>query len=125
MRVWATLGGGVVLGLGAVLAVQAQDKAFKCVARGSVTYTQVPCPGAREVRATTPRRTDKTQPVPQDRAKIARRATLSAEEREECRALDARLVEQRATLKALGDSVTLQDEMPMVQTQKRLRELRC
>jgi hypothetical protein len=65
------------------------------------------------------------RPVPQDRAKIARRAVLSPEDRQECKVLDARLLEQQAALKAIGSSVTLQDEMPMVHTQKRLRELRC
>jgi hypothetical protein len=61
----------------------------------------------------------------QDRATAARRATLTAEARQECRALDARLREQEAGVKARGDAVTLEDEMPLVRSKKRYRELKC
>lgn len=116
--------GGALLALAAA-AAQAQQPIYKCVARGSVTYSQVPCPGARQIGAPVARATDKARPVPQDRARIARRALLSPQDRQECKVLDARLLQQQSALKAIGTSVTLQDEMPMVQTQKRLRELRC
>jgi hypothetical protein len=122
-RKWTSLA-AILVGLGAC-AAQAQGTAYKCVSRGHVTYSQVPCPGGTQVGPRVATKTDKSRPVPQDRAKIARRAVLSPEDRQECKVLDARLLEQQAALKAIGSSVTLQDEMPMVHTQKRLRELRC
>ena len=52
-------------------------------------------------------------------------AELSPEERQECSALDARLANEQAMLKAKGDAATLQDEMPLVRSQKRYRQLHC
>jgi hypothetical protein len=106
-------------------AVQAQTTAYKCPSRGSATYSDVACTDGRRVGAPAPRQTDKTRPVPQDRAKIARRSVLSEEERAECRVLDARILEQQAALKARPAPVTLEDEMPLVFSKKRLRELGC
>jgi hypothetical protein len=101
------------------------DPAYKCWSRSGVTYTQVPCPGGRQVGSTLRAGTDKSRPVPQDRARIAKRAVLTEEERHECRALDVRLVEQESELRAKGDTATLEDEMPLVHSKKRYRELRC
>ena len=105
---------------------QAQDTpTYKCASKGRVVYTQIPCPGGRMLGAAGPRRSDKHQAPPQDRATIARRARLSAEEKQECKALDARLKQQEGELKAIGASATLQDEMPLVKSKQRYRELRC
>lgn len=99
---------------------------YKCVsARGEVTYTHVPCTGGQRIGAGAPRRTERSRPVPQDRATIARRAVLTEEERQECKALDARLVQQQQEVEARGDAATLDDEMPLVRSKKRFRELRC
>ena len=105
--------------------LHAQDTAYKCSSRGGTTYADRPCAGGRMLGPAGPRKTDKTRAVPQDRAKIARRAMLSEEARAECKALDVKLAGQKAELKAKGEAVTLDDEMPMVFTQKRFRELRC
>lgn len=107
----------------AAFAVPAQT--YKCPSRGSATYSDLACTGGRPLGAGGTRSTDKNKPVPQDRAKIARRARLTPEERAECRTLDGRIVEQQAALKAKGKDVTLEDEMPLVFTKKRMRELRC
>lgn len=106
-------------------AAHAQQAAYRCVSHGRVTYTAVPCPGGRQVGVHPVHETDKWKKPPQDRAKIARRATLSEDDRRECTALDAQLVEQQAMLKAKGDAATLQDEMPLVRSKKRYRELHC
>lgn len=116
--------GAALLALGAP-AVQAQTAAYKCPSRGSATYSDVACTDGRRIGAPAPRKTDKTRPVPQDRAKIARRSVLSAEERAECKVLDARILEQQAALKAKPAPVTLEDGMPLVFSKKRLRELGC
>lgn len=112
--------------------VQAQNlqPTYKCVARTSagrtsVTYTQVPCSGGRELGGAQRRTTDKSVPPPQDRATLARRASLSPEDKQACRTLDAEIRQQKTQLKARGDSVTLQDEMPLVHSQRRYRDLRC
>lgn len=98
---------------------------YKCVGKSGVTYSQIPCPGGREVGTAATRATDKHREPPQERAVIARRAGLSAEDKQECRALDVRLKEQQRELKARGSAVTLQDEMPLVHSKKRFRELKC
>lgn len=124
-RTWTALVGAAALLLGAA-ADQAQGTPmYKCGHRDGVTYSQVPCPGGRQLGVSAPSRTDKRRPVPQDRATIARRAVLTAEERQECKVLDRRLVEQAAQLEARGESVTLDDEMPLVRSKKRFRELHC
>ncbi len=56
---------------------------------------------------------------------IARRAPLTPEARHECSALDHTLVEQEGALKAKGGAATIEDEMPLVRSKKRFRELRC
>jgi hypothetical protein len=108
------------------LQAPAQGAAYKCVVHGTVTYSQVPCPGARPVAAA-PRShpTDKWKPPPQDRAVTARRSVLTREERQECRALDLQLARQERFVQSRGAAATLDDEMPLVQSKKRFRELRC
>jgi hypothetical protein len=69
--------------------------------------------------------TDRWQVPSQTRAVMARRARLSPEDRKECYALDARMREQHQELKAKGAGATLQDEMPLVRSEKRFRELHC
>jgi hypothetical protein len=98
---------------------------YKCVSKGRVVYSQIPCPGGRELGVAGPRRTDKHKAPPQDRATIARRSRLSPEDKQECKALDERLKQQEGELKAMGASATLQDEMPLVKNKQRFRELRC
>jgi hypothetical protein len=117
------LGAATLLAFG--WAAQAQDVAYRCATRAGVTYTDRLCAGARPVGSGARSRTDKAKPVPQDRARIARRARLTPEQRQECSALDLQLAEQQRAFKAIGTAATLQDEMPMVHTRKRLRELRC
>jgi hypothetical protein len=116
------LGAALLLAAGAALA---QQPTYKCVARGRVTYTSVPCTGGRVVGVHRMQETDKWKTPPQDRARIARRAPLSPEERQECSALDARMASEQAMLKAKGDAATLQDEMPLVHSKKRYRQLHC
>ena len=101
---------------------RAPEAAFKC---GAHAYSDRPCTGGRQVGPHSARTSDKWKAPPQDRAVIARRATLSPQDRHECGALDVRLREQQAELKAKGQAATLQDEMPLVRTKKKFRELKC
>lgn len=105
--------------------VTVQATTYKCAAGGATIYSDRPCTGARPLEKKKPPRTDRSRPVPQDRATIARRAVLTEEARAECRQLDTRLVQQQAELKAKGEGATLEDEMPLVFTKKRFRELHC
>lgn len=105
--------------------LHAQNTAYKCSSRGGTTYADRPCTGGRVLGPAGPRKTERARPVPQDRARIARRAMLSEVDRAECKALDATLAQQEAALKAKGDAATLDDEMPLVFSKKRFRELRC
>jgi hypothetical protein len=115
---------GALLVLAALAASQAgaQMQVYRCGAR---TYSQAPCPGGRLVGVTPHHVTDKSKPPPQDRAVAAKRAVLAPEERQECRALDVRLRDEQRSLRAKGEAVTIDDEMPLVRAQKRFRELRC
>ncbi|HEY0822328.1 MAG TPA: hypothetical protein VGD76_00965 [Ramlibacter sp.] len=99
--------------------------AYKCVSKGRVVYTEVACPGGREVGPAGARRTDRYKTPPQDRAKLARRAQLTPEARQECTALEGRMKQQEAELKARGPSVTIQDETPLIKAKLRFRELKC
>lgn len=113
-------------GLLAASAVQAQDApTYKCVRRAGVTYSQLPCAGGTPIGQGKPRVNVRYETPPQDRAKIARRAGLSETARHECGALDATLQAEEQELKAKGDAATLQDEMPLVKSKKRYRELKC
>lgn len=119
-----------IVGIFAVLAAlgaspagaQEQPQAWRCGAR---TYSQVPCAGGRAVGVRPHRVTDKSRPPPQDRAVAAKRAVLTPEERKECRALDVELRDRERQLRARGDAVTLDEEMPLVRAKKRFRELKC
>ncbi|MGV3494959.1 MAG: hypothetical protein ACO1OY_13900 [Ramlibacter sp.] len=125
---WAA---ALLLLLAAPLAhAQVEQPTYKCLSRTSagrtsVTYTHVPCTGGRELGAAKQRVAQRYAVPPQDRATLARRAPLSAEDKQECRALDGRLRDQKRQLEVLGDNATLQDEMPLVHSQRRYRELRC
>lgn len=121
----AVWGATAALLLAAAPAQAQVQPTYKCFFGGGITYTHVPCAGGHQVGAGAPRRTDRSRPVPQDRATIAKRAVLTEEEREECRMLDARMLEQQDALKAKGDAASLDDEMPLVHSKKRFRELRC
>lgn len=102
-----------------------EDRPYRCTSGGSVTYSQIPCPGGRPIGTTARRTSDKWTPPPQDRAVIARRSRLSPEERQQCRSLDGRMAAEERLLKSRGESVTLQDELPLVQMKKQFRELKC
>ena len=104
--------------------VQAQDTAmYKCYSKGGVVYSQLPC--GKPLNQPRPRVNVRYETPSQDRAKAARRAPLTAEARQECSALDTRLREQEAEFKAKGDAAAIQDEMPLVRSKKRFRELKC
>ena len=108
------------------LPAAAQEAAYRCASRGSVTYSQVPCPGGRMVgRHAAHAADDKWKTPPQDRALVARRARLSPEDRQECHVLDGRLREQQHALELQGAAATVHDEMPLVDTKKKFRELGC
>lgn len=97
---------------------------YKCHSKGGVLYTHVPC-GKALNNGGKPRVNVRYETPSQDRAKIARRSTLSEEARQECGALDQRMQAQEADLQARGDAATLDDEMPLVRSRKRYRELKC
>jgi len=121
---------GIVLGalaLAHAADASAQSATYKCIHRGKVVYTQVPCAAGTKPLGEDgrPRVNVRYQMPPQDRAVIARRAPLSVTARQECSALDHTLVEQQHDLQAKGGAATLQDEMPLVRSKKRFRELKC
>jgi hypothetical protein len=117
--------GAAVLTGAAGLAPAQDTPTYKCYSRGQVVYSQLPCNGGKEVGSATARKTDKHTPPPQDRAKIARRAQLTPEAREECRALEVRIKEQDTEFKAMGPTATVQDETPLVKSKLRFNELKC
>lgn len=102
-----------------------EEPIYKCFSHGRVVYTQVPCTGARELGTSAHRETSRWKLPPQDRARIARRAMLKPEQRKTCSMLDVRMKQQQAELKAKGNAVTLQDEMPFVRSEKLYRETHC
>jgi hypothetical protein len=122
-RAFHLLAAGLLLLLAAGGAEAAQP-VYKCGGRNGVTYTHVPCSGAREVAPNRQRASRNAKP-PQDRAKAARRAQLSKEDRQECTGLDRTLKEQEAFVKARGSALTDDDERPLVKAKLRYRELRC
>jgi hypothetical protein len=104
----------------------AQPAGYRCYSGRTATYSQVPCAGGRPIGGEGARRvTDKSKAPPQDRAVAAKRAPLSAQERQECRALDRQLREEQRMLRVKGEAATLDDEMPLVRAKKRFRELKC
>lgn len=119
---WLLLAGAPVA---AEDAPPARPPAYKCVSRGHVVYTQIPCAGGREVRPSGARHADKYKTPPQDRAKLARRGQLSPQARQECESLEGRIREHEAQIKARGSAATIQDETPLVKAKLRFRELKC
>ena len=117
--------GAVMFALAGLQApVQAQDTAvYKCYSKRGVVYSQLPC--GKPIDQAKPRVNVRYETPSQDRAKAARRAPLTAEARQECSALDTRMREQEAEVKAKGDAAVIQDEMPLVRSKKRYRELKC
>jgi hypothetical protein len=99
--------------------------AYKCSTRNGVTYSQVPCAGAREVASPRRKTTDRYAVPPQDRARLAQRAQLPPAKREECKALDARLVEEQAALAKLPQPATPADEKALLNAKMRYRKLHC
>jgi len=95
---------------------------YKC---GAHTYSDLPCTGGREVGAAKPRRLDHNATPPQDRAKLARRAELKPEVRQQCEALDVQLMEQQAALDKLPQPVTPTDERELTQSKLKFRKLHC
>ena len=122
-KTWGALLVGLLV-LHAADAADAQTPTYKCVQRGRVTYSQTMCPGGRELGGKK-RVTVRYQTPPQNRATAMRRAQLPQEARSECKALDARMPRQEAELKAMGTAVTPHDELPLVSSRKRFRELGC
>jgi len=122
---------GTVLGtfaaLHAMSVAYAQDTpAYRCGSGQHVTYSQVPCGSAKPLGTPAKPRVNVRYETPsQDRARIARRGQLTADARAECSRLDVRLKEQEAELKGMGDGATIHDEMPLVKSRKRYRELKC
>lgn len=104
---------------------EAKKPTYKCWSKGRVVYTEIACPGGREMGPAGVRRTDKHRAPPQDRARLARRARLTPEARQECTGLEGTMKEQEALLKAKGPGVTIQDETPLVKAKLRFRELKC
>jgi hypothetical protein len=124
-RNWGALLVGMLL-MHAAHSVHAQSPTYKCVQRGRVTYSQTLCPGGRELGAQGRKRVNvQYQTPPQNRATAMRRAQLPQEARNECKALDARMPRQEAELKAMGTAATPHDEIPLVSSRKRFRELGC
>ena len=114
-----------ILALGGAYSVLAQNApTYKCVSNGRVVYTQTQCGEAKPLNGGKPRVNVRYETPSQDRAKIARRAPLTDEARQECSGLDTRLKEQEAELKARGE-VSIEEEMPLVRSKKRYRELKC
>jgi hypothetical protein len=124
-KTWGALLAGLLM-LQAADAVDAQTTMYKCVQRGRVTYSQTLCPGGKELGGQGKKRVSvRYQTPPQDRATAMRRAQLTQEARSECKALDARMPRQRAEIDAMGTAVTPHDELPLVSSEKRFRELGC
>lgn len=124
-KTWGVLLAGLLMLQGAD-AVHAQTPMYKCVQHGRVTYSQTLCPGGRELGGQGRKRvTVRYQTPPQDRATAMRRAQLPQEARNECKALDARMPRQEAQLKAMGSAATAHDEVPLVNSRERFRELGC
>jgi hypothetical protein len=107
--------------------VRAEDTpTYKCVYKGRVVYTQIRCGEAKPMgNGGKPRVNVRYEAPPQDRAVAAKRARLSESDRHACAGLDRQLHEQEAAFKAKGDAGTLDDEMPLVRSKKRSRELKC
>ena len=122
---WGTVLAGVLL-LHVAGPARAQTPTYKCRQGGRIVYSQTLCAGATELGGEGKKRVSvRYQSPPQDRARAMRRAQLSEEARNECSALDARMPVQEAELKARGSEATIHDEMPLVSSRQRFRQLGC
>ena len=122
LRWESALAAAVLLACAQVQAQEQDTPAYRC---GKRSYTQVPCAeGQQPINAPKKRVNVRYESPSQDRATAARRAKLSAEERQECVSLEQRMSDQDRELKAKANA-TLQDEMPLVFNKKRYRELGC
>ena len=117
---------GLVAGAIVLAATQADAQpAYKCSTRdGGVTYSQVPCAGARDVTAPRSSKADHNAVPPQDRAHRVQRASLPPEKQAECKVLDTTLVEEQAALSRLPQP-TPADEKGLLTAKMRYRKLHC
>ena len=99
--------------------------AYKCSTRNGVIYSDLPCPGGREVGVPRKPASDRHAVPPQDRARRVQRASLPPEKREECAALDVKLAEEQATLDKLPQPATAADEKALLNAKMRYRKLHC
>lgn len=111
-----------LLALAATQAQAQEPPAYRCGAR---KYSDIPCSGAREVGTPQARKTDRYAVPPQDRAKLARRAQMTPELRQQCEAMEVDIRELDDIFKAKGPAATADDERPLVQTRLKYRELKC
>ena len=94
---------------------------YKC----GETYTNVNC-GGRQVNARRVTKTfDKNQLPPQDRARQMARATLPAETREKCNALESHIRQEERRLKTKQEPVTDAEEGDLAIQRVHYREMRC
>ena len=115
-----------VAALASLQAALAQDApVYKCAGKGQVTYSQVPCAGAKVLGATPPKAAASREPVSQDRAKLHARAQLAPEVLQQCTELDDKIRDEQETLKAKGDAVKPSDESTLVRLRMKQKELRC
>src|SRR4051812_47814301 len=99
--------------------------AYKCATRNGVTYSQVPCPGAREVGAARVSTTDRNATPSQDRAHRVQRASLPPEKQKQCAALDTTLTEEQAALARLPQPPTAAEEKGLLNAKMQYRKLHC
>jgi hypothetical protein len=99
--------------------------AYKCTTRNGVTYSQVPCPGAREVGTAHAKSSDRNAVPSQDRARRVQRQSLTPEKREECNALDKTLADEKAALDQLPQPPTPAQEKNFLNAKIRYGKLHC
>ena len=119
---------GLVAGAIVLATTQAgAQPAYKCSSRnGGVTYSQVPCPGAREVTAPHKvSKTDRNAVPPQERAHRVQRASLPPEKQAQCKELDTTLVEEQQALARLPQPPTPADEKALLNAKMKYRKLHC
>jgi hypothetical protein len=99
--------------------------AYRCATSKGVTYSQVPCPGAREVAAPRAGKTDRNAVPSQDRAHRVQRASLPPETQKQCKGLDTTLAEEQATLAKLPQPPTPAQEKGLLNAKMQYRKLHC
>ena len=108
------------------LAAQAQDPpVYKCAGKGEITYSHVPCPGAKVVGETPPKPAASREVVSSDRAKLHARAQLPPDVRQQCSELDGKIHDEQEALKAKGEGVTPAEEGVLVRLRIKAKELGC